>query len=352
MPNLQAVLLIGGFGTRLRPLTDRLPKSMVPVVNRPVIEHTIAYLKQFGIRDIILTLNYLPEIIRDSLGDGERYGVNLVYCMEEDPLGTAGAVKNTEAYLDGGTFVVLNGDVFTDLDIAAMLDYHRAHKAAATIALHQVEDPSAFGVVEMDDTGRVGAFIEKPKKEDATSDWINAGTYLLEAEVLRYAPAGQKYMFEDGLFPTLLREKEMVYGFRDTGYWLDMGRPETYYQLNTDVLAGRYRSPAMKLGKGLQAAEGVAVPETVEVTGDVVIGVGCLLGEHVRLAGPTILGPGCRLEDGAQVSGSILWNNVAVGGKARVERSIVCSGMSVAGGTSVRDVVKTISKERPLELPN
>ncbi len=348
MPDLQAVLLIGGFGTRLRPLTDRLPKSMVPVLNRPAIEHTIGYLKQFGIRDIILTLNYLPEIIRDSLGDGERYGVNLVYCMEKEPLGTAGAVKNTAEHLKGGTFVVLNGDVFTSLDINGMLAYHRTNRAVATIALHQVEDPSAFGVVEMEANGRVGAFIEKPKREEATSDWINAGTYLLEAEVLSYIPEGKKYMFEDGLFPTLLRERERVYGYRDSGYWLDMGRPETYYQLNTDLLAGCFSGPAAPAGRGVRYASGVTIPATARVSGDVVIGAGCRIGENVTITGPSIIGPGCLISDGAYIESSILWNNVVLEANAWATHSILCSGVTIDGSTAVRDLVKTTDGERPL----
>jgi mannose-1-phosphate guanylyltransferase len=349
VPALQAVLLIGGFGTRLRPMTDRLPKSMVPVLNVPAIEHTIAYLKRFGIRDIILTLNYLPDIIRDRLGDGERYGVNLVYCMEEEPLGTAGAVKNTEAFLNGGTFAVLNGDVFADLDIGAMLDEHRAHKAAATIALHQVEDPSAFGVVEQTGDGRVAAFVEKPKREEARSNWINAGTYLLEPEVLRYAPAGEKYMFENGLFPALLDKGERFYGFRDAGYWLDMGRPETYYQLNADLLAGAYKSPATPVVAGLQCAPGVTIPASTSISGNVVIAGGCRIGERAEITGPCAIGPECTIGDGARVTGGILWDGVNIGDGARVEYSILCSGVSIKRGATAKDLVRTVDAERPLE---
>lgn len=348
MSDLQAVLLIGGFGTRLRPLTDRLPKSMVPVLNQPAIEYTLAYLKQYGVRDIILTLNYLPDIIRDTLGDGERYGVNLVYCMEEEPLGTAGAVKNTEAHLSGETFIVLNGDIFTDLDLKAMLRVHKATGAKATIALHQVEDPSAFGVVETDESGRVGAFIEKPKREEATSNWINAGTYILEPEVLRYVPAGVKYMFEDGLFPALLSEGGPVYSYRDAGYWLDMGRPETYYQLNADLLAGRYVNPAVPDRRGVRCAPGVTVPATAKLTGDVVIGERCRIGESVTVSGPCIIGSGCRLGEEAQVTDGILWENVSIGDGARVDHSILCNDVAVTGGTAVRDLVKTAGAERPL----
>ncbi|MCK4274097.1 MAG: nucleotidyltransferase family protein, partial [Dehalococcoidales bacterium] len=203
MQKLTAVILVGGPGTRLQPLTDDRPKSVLPVLNKPFMEHFIAYLRQYGIEDIILTLSYLPDVIREYLGDGSRYGVHLTYCLEEEPLGTAGAVKNAEAYL-GNTFFVLNGDVFTDMDLGDMLAFHRENKAKATISLTWVDDPSAFGVVETDSEKRVKQFIEKPPLAEATTNWINAGTYILEPEVLEYIPANTHYMFERGLFPHLL----------------------------------------------------------------------------------------------------------------------------------------------------
>ena len=166
LPKPKAVILVGGPGTRLQPLTYETPKSMVPVLNKPFMEHTLAHLKQFGIEDIILALNYLPEAFRNYFGDGSRFGVRLTYCLEKEPMGTAGAVKNAEQYLNG-TFIVLNGDTFTDLDIADMLASHRNQGSKATISLTYVDNPSAFGVVETDRDHRVKRFIEKPPPDDA-----------------------------------------------------------------------------------------------------------------------------------------------------------------------------------------
>jgi mannose-1-phosphate guanylyltransferase/phosphomannomutase len=202
------------------------------------MEHTFAYLKHYGIEDIVLTLNYLPDTIKEHFGDGRRFGVNLSYYIEEEPLGTAGAVKNAEELLDN-TFVVLNGDVFTDIDLADMLAFHRGNNAAATISLKWVDDPSAFGVVETDNTGRVQRFIEKPPASEATTNWINAGIYILEPGVLNLVPAGTHYMFERGLFPALLDSGERVFGYTFSGYWMDTGTLEYYYSLNKDLLLSK-----------------------------------------------------------------------------------------------------------------
>ena len=223
MEKIQAVLLVGGMGTRLRPLTNDRPKSIVPVVNRPVLEHTLNYLKRFGIRDIIITLNYLPEVIEDYFGDGSQFGVNLTYFMEEKPRGTAGAVKNAESYLES-TFFVLNGDVFTDMDLNDMLAFHRKKKSETTIALTRVENPSAFGVVETDEKNRVKRFIEKPPPGTETTNWINAGTYILEREVLDAIPPDCHHMFENGLFPHLVNTGKAVYGYPYKGYWTGYGQ--------------------------------------------------------------------------------------------------------------------------------
>ena len=238
----KAVILVGGPGTRLRPLTYDTPKSMIPVLNKPFMEYTLSYLKQFGVKDIVLTLNYLPDVIQDYFGDGSRFGVRLTYCMENEPLGTAGAVKNAEQYLDS-TFIVFNGDIFTDLDLNDMLDCHRDKGSIATISLNWVDNPSAFGVVETDSNQRVMRFIEKPTPGEANTNWINAGTYFLEPEVLKHVPANRHYMFEKGLFPRLLELGESVYGYPFNGYWLDMGNLEKYLLLNRDLLLSKTNSP-------------------------------------------------------------------------------------------------------------
>jgi len=332
LQKLAAVILVGGPGTRLQPLTDGRPKPMVPVLNRPFLEHTIACLRHFGIEDIILTLSYLPDAIRGYFGDGGDFGVRLSYCLEEPPRGTAGAVKNAEAHL-GSTFFVLNGDVFTDLDLADMLATHRARQAAASISLTWVEDPSAFGVVETDDDNRVRAFIEKPPREEATTHWINAGTYILEPEVLGYIPEGH-YMFERGLFPALLEMGRPVYGYPFRGYWLDMGTPAKYFALNADLMAGRTRSPLL----GDIDSDGIIRGEDVVVH------------PSAALKAPVVIGAGSRIGQNARLENAILWDGVTVAEGARLHNCIVSSGGRIAPNEKIDGAVVTPDKRAPLTL--
>ncbi len=346
MGKLTAVILVGGPGTRLRPLTDDRPKALMPVLNRPVMEHTIAYLKHFGIEDIVLTLSYLPESVKERLGDGRRYGARLIYCLEEEPLGTAGAVKNTEAHLSG-TFVVLNGDIFTDLDLADMIAFHRKRRAAATISLSWVEDPSAFGVVETDD-GRVRRFIEKPPRAEATSHWINAGTYVLEPSVLEHIPAGQHYMFEKGLFPSILELGAPVYGYPYRGYWLDMGTPEKYFAVNMDMLHSRLNSPFGAVSS-IDYGPGAEADPAAVVTAPALIGQGCRIGRAARIRGPVIMGRDCLVEGGASIENSILWDGIRVGASARLDHCIIASGVTIPAGRELIATVMTASRSVPLQ---
>jgi mannose-1-phosphate guanylyltransferase len=345
---LTAVILVGGPGTRLQPLTDDRPKSLVPVLNRPLMEHTIAYLKGFGVEDVVLTLNYLPDAITQQFGDGRRYGVRIVYCLETEPLGTAGAVKNAEDYLDG-TFIVLNGDIFTDLDLSEMLSFHRERGAAATISLSRVEDPSAFGVVEMDGRQRVKRFIEKPPRAEATSHWINAGTYVLEPAVLGNVPAGRHYMFEKGLFPRILEMGLPVYGYPYRGYWVDMGTPDKYFTVNMDLLCSRVGSPAAGAPRPgeVKYGPGVVVDPAAVVTGPVLIGGGCRIGAGARVKGPVVMGQDCRVEADAGIEDTILWDGVNIGAGARLRRCIIASGASVPAGLETADTVMTVSRTIP-----
>jgi mannose-1-phosphate guanylyltransferase len=341
--NSKAVILVGGPGTRLQPLTDNLPKSLVPVLNRPVMEHTIAYLKSFGVDDIALTLSYLPDSIKQVFGDGRSFGVDIAYYLEDPPLGTAGAVKNTGERLDG-TFFVLNGDIFTDLDLNEMLAFHRERKAMATIALSYVDDPSAYGVVEMDETRRVKRFIEKPPLAEATSQWINAGTYILEPAVLEHIPAGRHYMFEKGLFPRILELGLPVYGFPYRGYWLDMGTPAKYFTVNMDILTGRLKSAVVPAAEGVSYGPGVEVDRAAEVKGPALIGEGCRIGPGARLTGPVIMGRGCVIGAGAALENAILWDSVSVGAGARLSRCILAGRTGVPAGRELTDTVMTASR--------
>jgi len=333
---MTAVILVGGPGTRLQPLTDDRPKSLVPVRNRPMMAYMIAYLKRFGIEDIVLTLNYLPDSIKQVFGDGSRYGVRVVYCLEKEPLGTAGAVKNTEEYLDG-TFIVLNGDVFTDLDLADLLAFHRERRAAATISLTWVDDPSAFGVVETDDSRRVKRFIEKPPRAEATSHWINAGIYILEPEVLGHIPAGQHYMFEKGLFPGILERGLPVYGYPYRGYWLDMGTPEKYFAVNMDLLGP----------DGVKYDPGAVIDSKAAVKAPALIDGGCRIGRGARINGPVIMGRDCHVEAGASIENAILWDSVSVGAGASLSHCIVASGTKVPAKAELKDLIMTATRNAP-----
>ena len=335
---LTAVILVGGEGTRLRPLTDSVPKSMVPVLNQPFLEHVIAYLKKYGVGHIILTLSYRPEVIQAYFGDGNAMEVSLTYCMEDSPLGTAGAVKNTEPYLDS-TFIVLNGDVFTDLDIADMLSFHRRRKAKATIALTWVDNPCAFGVVETDADGRVRHFIEKPAPDKVTTNWINAGVYILEPEVLKHIPAGSHYMFEKGLFPLLLELGEPVYGYQYRGYWLDMGTPEKYLCLNCDLLSSRARSALIDDASKLACDPDTVVHPSARITASAVIAHKCQIGPGVQLKGLVIIAPDCCIGENAILEEVVLWNDVNIGRGAFLKHCVIGSNARIRDNARITNRV-------------
>jgi mannose-1-phosphate guanylyltransferase len=351
LERLKAVLLIGGLGTRLRPLTNDRPKSTVPVLNRPVLEHTLAYLKQYGIHDVILTLNYLPGVIKQYFGDGEKFGVNLIYCLEDEPRGTAGAVKNAEQYLDG-TFFVLNGDVFTNMNLTRMMAYHRQKKAIATIALTWVDNPSAFGVVETEKNGRVKQFIEKPPPGEATTNWINAGTYILEPEALNVIPAGQPYMFEKGLFPHLLKTGRPVYGYPYKGYWLDMGTPGHYHTINMDMMTQKITCRLNKPGrkKLLFDKKKVDIDDTAIIKCPAIIGDGCIIRREAELKAPVILGRDCRLGEGVVVENTVVWDTVTIGAGTKLKDCIVSSGTVIEENREIENCIITPAQIVPLPL--
>jgi mannose-1-phosphate guanylyltransferase len=326
----KVVILVGGPGTRLHPLTHDTPKSMVPVLNKPFMEYTIAYLKQFGIKDIILALNYLPQTIQNYFGDGKKFGVRLAYCVEKSPMGTAGAVKNAEQYLNS-TFIVLNGDIFTDLDIADMLAFHQNKGAKATISLNWVDNPSAFGVVETDSDQRVKQFIEKPNPGEAITNWINAGTYILEPDVLGHVPVNSHYMFEKGLFPLLLELGEPVYG---------------YLSLNCDLLLSNTISPLIHEPDRdrIYCDRGVIIHPSAEIVGPVVIGSKSKISQGVHIKGPVVIGPDCQLEEGVSIENAVLWNNVHIGANARLRQCITSSDISIEPNNQIVNCVVTSSQ--------
>ncbi|MGA9047887.1 MAG: NDP-sugar synthase [Dehalococcoidia bacterium] len=324
---MKAIILVGGEGTRLRPLTYSVVKSMVPVVNRPFIEHVILMLAKHGIDEIVLAMGYKPDSIFEYFRTSGKLDIKLTYSLEEKPLGTAGAVKYAGSQVNE-TFFVLNGDVFTDIDYTDMLNYHKSKKAKATIALTKVEDPTKFGVVETDQNGRVQRFIEKPSWDKVTGHWINAGVYVLEPDVLNYIPEGVFYMFERGVFPEMLEKGEPVYAYSSDAYWIDMGTPEKYHELNCNILGGNCTSP-LHNGSQIVIDSSSKVHPTAHITAPVIIGGNCVIEEGVELTGPVVMGKGCLIKKGALIENSLLWDNVIVGKNASIINSILATGVKI-----------------------
>lgn len=336
---MKAVMLVGGLGTRLRPLTLETKKELMPVANRPFLEHVLANLARAGVDEVILTTGYLAEAF-ESFPAERTHGVKLTISRETEPLDTCGAVKNVEHMLDG-TFLVLNGDIFTDLDISALVGYHYERETLCTITLTPVDDPSAYGLVPIDDDGRIVRFIEKPKSDEVVTDLINAGTYVLEPQALNYAPAGKPHSFERGLFPLLLAEGEALYGYVGGEYWLDIGTPPKYLRANKDALERRVglEPPGVLRDSGAWFGRGDQLEGGARLITPAVLGDGCTVGQHATIGPLSCVGDGCRIGAGAVVEGSVLHERVSVGDGARIVGSIVAADASIGAGTIVTDAV-------------
>jgi len=341
---MKAVILVGGEGTRLRPLTCNIYKAMVPVLNKPFLEHMIHYLRGHGVDDIVLALCHLPEHIKDYFADGSKFGVKLSYVIEESPLGTAGAVKNAESYLDD-LFFVFNGDILTDIDLRAMLSFHRERKAKATIALTPVEDPTFYGVAETDLQGKVNRFVEKPSRGEATTNLINAGIYILDQEILQDIPTNTPSMFERHLFPALLAKGVPIYGFPSHAYWIDIGTPEKYLQMHHDLLQGKSTATLCSQIRDKEISRQALIHPTAEIAGSVIIGNGCSIGPGVRIEGPAVIGEGSKILDQAKIEGAVLWRNVQIGKQATLkdciigDNSFIGDGSFIAHGSVIGDNV-------------
>lgn len=349
---MKAIILAGGLGTRLRPLTYNTPKSLVPVLNRPFLEYVLLRLKKHGVDEVILALSHLAPPVEACFGDGSRLGVKIRYVLEKSPLGTAGAVKNA-AELVSGSFFVLNGDIFSDLDFSVMLAFHRQNKARATIALTPVDNPTAYGLIETEADGKVIRFLEKPRPEEVTTNMINAGTYVLEPGVLDMIPATQEYSFERQLFPSMLAAGEAVYAFPSPGYWIDIGNPEKYSQLNFDLLSGKGGQYGFSHGNEIIIGSDCRIHPTAVLKGPVLVGDNCTIGKEAAITGPTVIDQDCLIGDRAAISFSVIWQKVTIGNGCRFISSIAADGCHLQAGSETNRAVLgdnvTISRGHKLE---
>lgn len=328
---MRAIVLVGGEGTRLRPLTLHTPKPLLPIANVAFIERQLTWLAAYGVTEVTLSLGYLPDAFIEHF-DGDRFGdLRLRYAVEAEPLGTAGAIRFAADGIDE-RIVVCNGDVLTDLDLGEMLAFHEDRGAEATIALTRVEDPSAFGVVPTRDDGEVIAFVEKPPPGQAPTDWINAGTYILEPSVLGRIPADLNVSIERETFPRMLERPGRLYAVPSDAYWLDIGTPAKYAQAQRDVLLGCVGLPPAP--GAVERTPGVWVQGTPEIAAD------------AWIEAPSLIGAGAVVGAGAQVIGSVIGSDAGVGAGAAVRGSVLLAGATVAPGA---DVVDT-AVDRTVEL--
>jgi len=327
---MKAVILVGGEATRLRPLTCNTQKIMVPVLNRPFFEHLVGYLKRHNIMDIVLAVGKSPAQIQDYFGDGSKLGVRITYSIENFAMGTAGAVKNAERFLDDA-FIVFNGDIFTDIDLSTMMQLHHQNKTIASLALTPVDDPTIYGVVETDSRGRVKRFIEKPSRDKVTMNMINAGIYILEPDILKYIAPNAFSMFEHDVFPPLMEKGQAIYGYPFQDYWIDIGTPDKYLRLQHDLLR-RYAGD-----KGIKFEGESFVHSSARIERPAVIGEGCFIDRNSIVKGPAVLGARCRVEEGAVVEGAILWPDCQIGKGVKLRNCLIASHCYIGEGSEILD---------------
>ncbi|MCU1491529.1 MAG: putative mannose-phosphate guanylyltransferase [Acidimicrobiaceae bacterium] len=337
---MQALVLVGGQGTRLRPLTYDVPKPMLPVVGRPMIARVIEWLGLHGVHRVVFCLGYRSDAFVEAFADGHWAGVELEYAVEDEPLDTAGAIRfgAMQGGLTDERFLVVNGDILTDLDLSGLLAFHLRHGGEATIALTPVEDPSAYGVVPTDDDGRVIAFIEKPPRGEAPTNLINAGTYVLEPSVIDRIEPGRRVSIEREVFPALVKDRQL-YAMASDVYWLDTGTPERYLQAQLDVLGGS--RPLVLFPDHLMAESGARLAPGARMDGE--LSGYCFMGPDAYVApgaqvADCVLGEGVRVESGARVVGSVILDGAIIEEGAVVERSLVGPGVKVGAGARVHSL--------------
>jgi len=330
--------MAGGKGTRLRPLTCHVPKPMVPLLNRPCMEYNIELLKRYGITDIAVTVQYLPEVIRNYFGDGAEFGVKLRYFEETEPLGTAGSVKNAEDFLDE-PFIVISGDALTDFDLQKAIAFHRRKRSIATIVLTRVPSPLEFGVVMTEDDGRIVRFLEKPSWSEVFSDTVNTGIYILEPQLLQDIARGTVFDFSNDLFPMLLRRGAPLFGYVAEGYWSDIGNLQQYRQTQFDMLDKKVnvRIAASEVLPGIYMEERVKLPSRVKCVGPAYIGSGTIVEDDALIGEYTVLGKHNIVAAGTAIQRSILWDGNRIAAGCELQGTSLCGQTRLAPNTTLHE---------------
>lgn len=336
---MKAVVMAGGFGTRIQPLTNAMPKPMLPILNKPMMEHIIKSLKAIGVDEFIVLLYFMPDVIRDYFKDGKKLGVTIHYVVPDDDYGTAGAVKFAEEYLKDDSFIIVSGDLVTDFDFEKIVAYHKEKQAKLSITLTPVENPLDFGVVIANSSGRIEKFLEKPSWGEVFSDTINTGIYIIEPEILEYIPKEENYDFAKDLFPTLMRQGVPLWGCSITGYWRDVGNPHSYRDVHADILNEKvaFALPKKQViyeDSLLHSRDDIDF-EALDVKGKVVLGKGVRIGKNVKLDN-VVIGDNVFIDDNCHISESVIWEDVSLKSGTHLNRAVICSHTQIGKKVKAR----------------
>jgi mannose-1-phosphate guanylyltransferase/phosphomannomutase len=354
---MKAVIMAGGEGTRLRPLTCNRPKPMVPIVNKPVMEHIIELLKKYNITDIAVTLQYLPDLIKEYFGDGTDFGVNLKYYVEETPMGTAGSVKNAEEFLDD-TFIVISGDALTDIDLSKAIDYHMKKQSMATLVLKKVDIPLEYGVVVTNEDGKIIRFLEKPSWGEVFSDTVNTGIYILSPDTLKLFNKNEVFDFSKDLFPILLKDDKPMYGFTTDEYWCDIGDLRAYWQANIDVLDGKVNVdiPGQMIKDKVWVSEGAIIEDGAAIQAPCVIGANAKIKSNAILDGYCIIGDNTLIAERSSIKKSVIWKGCIIDKNTEIRGTVICNKVNLKEHASAfeNSVIgcDTVIKENAIVKPN
>ncbi len=336
----KAMIMAAGAGTRLNPLTQKVPKPMVPVVNTPILEFILKHLQKYGINDVIANTHHIAESIQNAYGGKNHVGINFQYVYEPELTGTAGGVKKTEFFFEpGDTFIVISGDALTDVNIEKLYEKHKKSGAMATMALKEIpiSEVAHFGVVVLDSNSRVTGFQEKPRPEEAKSNLVNAGIYIFETDVFNYIPANQFYDFAKNVFPAMMANNELLYAHVIDDYWNDIGTIKQYKHSSLDILAGKVNLdiPYPETENGW-IAESADIADSVVFKGVSVIGKGSKVEDHVKLSENNIIGNNCIIKAGARIENSIIWDDVVIGENVSLDNCIIANNVKINPGISVQ----------------